>query len=349
MPDVQCRPAGEALSGSPRRAPVRHQAQRGVVHQAVVRQLANARQGTHDTPHPRRGRGRHQESLAPERHRARPAGLAQGARTGAVAVSVFGPHPRDLPQGHAQEDAPAARCARRSRPQGRRRRAAGDPGADHGGAEHQGACACSSAPSRRRRSQLVVLDRPERNVQLSARNLPNVRAITTGLRSTSVRPMLRYEHLVAQPGSALRRPRGPPRRAGVPTQAAGAEALPSRPQPSRTPARRRSAKRGPELNVWDVLRQPRITEKGTMLAEESKYVFEVHPDGQQDPDQAGRGAGLAERQGRQGQHHDHPGQDAAAGAASVTAAGLEKGGGHARARPAHRVLRGLVGNERQRP
>ena len=34
----------------------------------------------------------------------------------------------------------------------------------------------------------------------------------------------------------------------------------------------------PEINVWDVLRKPRITEKGTMLAEQSKYQFEVHPD-----------------------------------------------------------------------
>jgi large subunit ribosomal protein L23 len=32
-----------------------------------------------------------------------------------------------------------------------------------------------------------------------------------------------------------------------------------------------------ELNVWDVLRKPRITEKGTMLSEQSKYLFEVHP------------------------------------------------------------------------
>lgn len=32
-----------------------------------------------------------------------------------------------------------------------------------------------------------------------------------------------------------------------------------------------------EINVWDVLRKPRITEKGTLLAEQSKYVFEVHP------------------------------------------------------------------------
>ncbi len=32
------------------------------------------------------------------------------------------------------------------------------------------------------------------------------------------------------------------------------------------------------LNPWDVLRRPRITEKGTVLAELGKYVFEVHPD-----------------------------------------------------------------------
>jgi large subunit ribosomal protein L23 len=33
-----------------------------------------------------------------------------------------------------------------------------------------------------------------------------------------------------------------------------------------------------EISVWDVLRKPRITEKGTVLGEQSKYVFEVHPD-----------------------------------------------------------------------
>lgn len=32
-----------------------------------------------------------------------------------------------------------------------------------------------------------------------------------------------------------------------------------------------------EINVWDVLRAPRITEKGTRLGLESKYIFEVHP------------------------------------------------------------------------
>ena len=32
-----------------------------------------------------------------------------------------------------------------------------------------------------------------------------------------------------------------------------------------------------EINVWDVLRKPRITEKGTRLGEQNKYVFEVHP------------------------------------------------------------------------
>lgn len=33
-----------------------------------------------------------------------------------------------------------------------------------------------------------------------------------------------------------------------------------------------------EINAWDVLRSPRITEKGTLLAEQGKYLFEVHPD-----------------------------------------------------------------------
>jgi large subunit ribosomal protein L23 len=33
-----------------------------------------------------------------------------------------------------------------------------------------------------------------------------------------------------------------------------------------------------EINAWDVLRRPRVTEKGTVLSELGKYVFEVHPD-----------------------------------------------------------------------
>jgi large subunit ribosomal protein L23 len=33
-----------------------------------------------------------------------------------------------------------------------------------------------------------------------------------------------------------------------------------------------------EINVWEVLRKPRITEKGTTLAEDNKYVFDVHPE-----------------------------------------------------------------------
>ncbi len=33
-----------------------------------------------------------------------------------------------------------------------------------------------------------------------------------------------------------------------------------------------------EINVWDVLRAPRVTEKGTVLSESGKYVFEVHVD-----------------------------------------------------------------------
>lgn len=30
-------------------------------------------------------------------------------------------------------------------------------------------------------------------------------------------------------------------------------------------------------NIWDVIRSPRVTEKGTLLGEQSKYVFEVAP------------------------------------------------------------------------
>ena len=33
-----------------------------------------------------------------------------------------------------------------------------------------------------------------------------------------------------------------------------------------------------DIAAWDVLRSPRVTEKGTVLAEQGKYIFEVHPD-----------------------------------------------------------------------
>jgi large subunit ribosomal protein L23 len=32
-----------------------------------------------------------------------------------------------------------------------------------------------------------------------------------------------------------------------------------------------------EIDVWDVIRRPRVTEKSTELAELGQYVFDVHP------------------------------------------------------------------------
>lgn len=32
-----------------------------------------------------------------------------------------------------------------------------------------------------------------------------------------------------------------------------------------------------QARLWDILRRPRITEKGTLLAEHNKYVFQVTP------------------------------------------------------------------------
>lgn len=34
----------------------------------------------------------------------------------------------------------------------------------------------------------------------------------------------------------------------------------------------------PVSSVWEVIRRPLITEKGTRLAEMGQYLFEVHPD-----------------------------------------------------------------------
>lgn len=33
----------------------------------------------------------------------------------------------------------------------------------------------------------------------------------------------------------------------------------------------------PELRLEDVLRRPVITEKNTLLSEQNKYTFEIHP------------------------------------------------------------------------
>ena len=68
-----------------------------VMHQALVRQQANARVGTRRHQDPRRSARRWSQAVAPEGHRPRPAGLDPRAALVGGGV-VFGPHPRNYTQ-----------------------------------------------------------------------------------------------------------------------------------------------------------------------------------------------------------------------------------------------------------
>ena len=195
-----------------------------LLHQAVVRQLANARQGTHDSL----TRGEVSRTTKKVWRQKGTGRARQGSRKGPHwrgGGTAFGPHPRDhrlgMPRKMRQGALRSALAAKA---------AAGELLVIQE--------LTMEAPSTKRlrlllgavsqgRSQLIVLDRPERNVQLSARNLPNVRAITTD--SVNVVDLLRYEHLVLSL-AALRRLEA---RYGEP---AAGPAAGSEPEPAAEPA-----------------------------------------------------------------------------------------------------------------
>ncbi|MGH2368751.1 MAG: 50S ribosomal protein L4 [Chloroflexota bacterium] len=162
-----------------------------LLHQAVVRQLANARQGTHDT----QTRGEVSRTTR-KAYRQKGTGRArQGSRkaphwTGGGVV--FGPHPRS----HRQ-DMPKKMRVGALRSALAAKAAAGEVVVLRD--------LTMAAPSTKSliqllakvvtgRSLLLVLDAPQRAVQLSARNLPNVRTIT--IDNINVVDILRYEKLV---------------------------------------------------------------------------------------------------------------------------------------------------------
>ena len=68
-----------------------------VVHQAVVCQMANARRGTADTQDPRRGSRHRRQAVAAEGHWACSPGKPEGAPLAGGGVA-FGPHPRSYEQ-----------------------------------------------------------------------------------------------------------------------------------------------------------------------------------------------------------------------------------------------------------
>jgi len=198
-----------------------------LLHQAVVRQLANARQGTHDT------QTRAEVSRTTKKvWRQKGTGRArQGSRKaphwrgGGV---VFGPHPREhrleLPKKMRQG---ALRSALASKMAAGEIIVLQDLVMD---APSTKALRLTLEGVSKARSQLLVLEVHQRNVQLSARNLPHVKAITT--ENVSVVDLLRHEHVVfslaalrileARYSKATGTPGTPPASRGVAAEAGGA-------------------------------------------------------------------------------------------------------------------------------
>ncbi len=193
MPDVQSfSPTGapaETVTLDPAvfgRAP-----NQALLHQAVVAQLANARQGTHDTL----TRGEVNRTTKKVWRQKGTGRARQGSRKGPHwrgGGVAFGPHPRSYRQNMPRKMRQGALRSALSA-----KAAAGEiiilQQISMEAPSTKGLRLLLEQVSQGR-SQLIVLDGPQRNVQLSARNLPHVKAITTN--SVNVVDVLRYEHLV---------------------------------------------------------------------------------------------------------------------------------------------------------
>ncbi|HEX2184923.1 MAG TPA: 50S ribosomal protein L4, partial [Chloroflexota bacterium] len=193
MPDVQLYDA----SGAPARTITLSEAVFGarpntaLLHQAVVRQLANARQGTHDT----KTRGEVARTTR-KAYRQKGTGRArQGSRKaphwrgGGV---VFGPHPRSYRQELPKKmRAGALRSALAAKVAAGELVVLQEWAMD--GPSTKGLLQLLEKVSPGR-SQLLVLDTPQREVRLSARNLPRVKVITT--ENVNVVDLLRHERVV---------------------------------------------------------------------------------------------------------------------------------------------------------
>jgi large subunit ribosomal protein L4 len=162
-----------------------------LLHQAVVAQLANARQGTHDTL----TRGEVNRTTKKVWRQKGTGRARQGSRKGPHwrgGGVAFGPHPRSYRQNMPRKMRQGALRSALSA-----KAAAGEIVVLQEltmEAPSTKGLRLLLAQVSQGRSQLIVLDGPQRNVQLSARNLPHVKAITTN--SVNVVDVLRYEHLV---------------------------------------------------------------------------------------------------------------------------------------------------------
>src|SRR4051812_29284078 len=168
-----------------------------LLHQAVVRQLANARQGTHDT----KTRGEVARTTKKVWRQKGTGRARQGSRKGPHWTGggvAFGPHPRSHRQDMPKKMRAAALCAAlSSKAQAGQLILLSELAMAAPSTKTLARTLATVAPGR---SALLVLDTPDRTVQLSASNLPNVRAITT--ENVNVYDVLRYEQLVLTTAAA---------------------------------------------------------------------------------------------------------------------------------------------------
>jgi large subunit ribosomal protein L4 len=168
-----------------------------LLHQAVVRQLANARQGTHDT----KTRGEVARTTKKVWRQKGTGRARQGSRKGPHWTGggvAFGPHPRSHRQDMPKKMRRAALCAALSS-----KAAAGqlvlleELTMEAPSTKMLARTLATVAPGR---SALLVLETPNRVVQLSARNLPYVTALT--IDNINIYDVLRHEQLVLTTAAA---------------------------------------------------------------------------------------------------------------------------------------------------
>jgi large subunit ribosomal protein L4 len=168
-----------------------------LLHQAVVRQQANARQGTHDTK-TRAEVARTTKKVWRQKGTGR---ARQGSRKGphwTGGGTAFGPHPRSYRQDMPQRMRAAAICAAlSSKAQAGQLVLLSELSMEAPSTKTLARTLASVAPGR---TALLVLEAHNDTVQLSARNLPNVTAITT--ENINVMDVLRHEQLVLTTAAA---------------------------------------------------------------------------------------------------------------------------------------------------
>ena len=281
-----------------------------LMHQALVRQLANARLGTHKVkgrsevagggrkPWKQKGTGRARQGST----------RAAQWRGGGI---IFGPTPRSYEQQMPRKMRRAAvRSALSDKAAAERIVVLDSLALARAEDPRDGAGRC--ATWRRTASVLILMPGDDRMVERSANNLPDVKLLRASY--LNVRDLLNYDYVVI-PQAALT----------VIEQILGL-------------TRRRSSR----MHVYDVLKRPVVTEKTTAQGDAEPVHLRGRPAGEQDAGQGCGGDGLQRVSGGR-PHHQHPGEDGPLRPHDGRQeAGVEEGRGDAGAGQHDPVLRGCV-------